>query len=1346
MMPLTPLKQTLISLLAMTCLGLPQAALAQSITAAPDGTGTVIKHNGNTYSITGGTQAGGNLFHSFQELGLAPNEIADFLSNPNIQNVLGRVVGGNPSVIEGLIRLSGGNSNLYLMNPAGMVFSNGASLDVPGSFAATTATRIGFNNGFFNAYGENDYAALTGDPMSFIFDRETGTIFNEAMLEVPEGESLWLVGSSVLSTGTIEVENGNVTIAAIPEGNQIKISHDGMILDLVLAAAPLGGEGLPEQIGLKPTDIPRYLTGGNQQNADTVVVAADGTVYLTQDGDMTPFATGDVGIAGVVAAENVQLMAAGNVTATDVELVEGDTTVVRFPGAGDPLALTVVDATVDDYKRFLFGGKSGSIAFTVDADENGISAITNQLSDIVATQKVDEVHIVSEGSAGNFWLGNAFVSGATLGQYQDQLQTWNGYLTETADLLLYSCLTALGSVGDQFLGDLARATGADMAASTNLTGSAVLGADWTLEASTGTIEAALGFEQEVLADYDSKLAIFTVTDGGDSGVGTLREAIGFANGAAGADEIRFNGVTLVDLTSGELGISDELTITGGTTNVTMERNATAPDFRIFNVTGGVTTTFDHLTIRNGKTTGDGGGINSNGKINLTNSTVSGNSSGGFGGGSFSQFETTTVINSTVSGNSSGSAGAGIAAYGQVTVTDSTVSGNSASGGGGIHAGGDTIVTNSTVSGNSSDLYGGGILAYGMVTVTNSTVSGNSSGFYGGGIFGADTTVTNSTVSGNSSLYKGGGIFGGDTTVTNSTITGNSSGRNGGGIFSGYRTTTVINSTVSGNSSGSTGGGIGSYALVTVTDSTVSGNSTSGSGGGIYTRLDTTVTNSTVSGNSSGRDGGGIQTVTVNLTNSMVLSNSGSRRGGGISATTTNLTGSTVSGNSSGDRGGGIHANTVELDNSVVSNNMSRYEGGGIFANTVNIASDSEVSGNNARYYGGGIYAGTVNVTGNSKISGNRGAVGGGISATTVNVTDSEVSGNTSSGGGGIFAQGTVTLRNAQVTDNSSNGSGGGIFTNNNINVTDSTVSDNSSRGHGGGIYANNVNLMNSTVSGNSAVQSGGGIMAFSTTTVNNSTVSGNSAGRSGGGIFTSGATLNNSTIVNNTVVNSTATTNGGGLAKRSGSGGVDIANTIIANNVATTGNDLSGAIASIQNSLIGDATGATIGTNLNNLIGVDPMLLPLANNGGPTQTHALQVGSPAIDSGNNTFVTPATDQRGEARIQFGTVDIGAVESAIAPPTAVVSPLATSSTSEPTEPTLDTAEIQRSALDTLEETEELIDGVMGANACRTVPKVTIEQEQDISLNEELETEERLELDADCDPVAIDTTEAVTVSGR
>ena len=338
-------------------LGSGELVRAQSITGAGDG--TVVTIQGNHIAIDGGTQVGGNLFHSFQDFNLLPQETANFFSHSHIDNILGRVVGGNPSVIEGLIRLSGGNSNLYLINPAGMIWGPSARLDLPASFTATSATRLGFEGGFFHSYGDNNYSALASGPNSFIFDAETGLIFNRANLAVPPGESLWLVGSSVLNTGTLRAPGGNVTISAVSAHQQIRISQDHMLLNLVLDAAPIntrevGTQELPDQIGLTSTDIPRYLTGGSDlANANTLTVADDGRVYLTSHGgDSRVFGMGDVAIAGTVAAETVQLMAAGQVTPTDYNLLQGDTTVVRFADQGDLLGLTAIDETVEDYQSF----------------------------------------------------------------------------------------------------------------------------------------------------------------------------------------------------------------------------------------------------------------------------------------------------------------------------------------------------------------------------------------------------------------------------------------------------------------------------------------------------------------------------------------------------------------------------------------------------------------------------------------------------------------------------------------------------------------------------------------------------------------------------------------------------------------------------------------------------------------------------------------------------------------------------------------------------------------------------------------------------------------------------------
>ena len=102
---------------------------AQPITSAPDGTGTVVTQDGNRFDIHGGSLSGdgANLFQSFQQFGLSDGQIANFLSNPQIRNILGRVTGGDASLINGLIQVSGGNSNLFLINPAGIVFGPNAT-------------------------------------------------------------------------------------------------------------------------------------------------------------------------------------------------------------------------------------------------------------------------------------------------------------------------------------------------------------------------------------------------------------------------------------------------------------------------------------------------------------------------------------------------------------------------------------------------------------------------------------------------------------------------------------------------------------------------------------------------------------------------------------------------------------------------------------------------------------------------------------------------------------------------------------------------------------------------------------------------------------------------------------------------------------------------------------------------------------------------------------------------------------------------------------------------------------------------------------------------------------------
>ncbi|MEG4067968.1 CHAT domain-containing protein [Microcoleus sp. Pol11C2] len=278
-----------------------QIAAAQSITPAPDGTGTTVSapNTGSPprYDIQGGTTSrdGANLFHSFTRFGLNSGETANFISNPTVKNILGRVVGGDASLINGLIQVSGGNSNLLLMNPAGIIFGANARLDVSGSFFATTASGIGFDDRWFNGTGTNDYAALVGTPNAFVFGAQPGSIVNAGNLAVGTGQNLTLLGGTVISTGQLSAPGGQITVAAVPGENLVRLTQNGLLLSLEVspAAGVSGSEALP----FSPLTLPRLLSGPGVANATGITTNAQGEVVLT-GGQTVPAGAGTALVAG----------------------------------------------------------------------------------------------------------------------------------------------------------------------------------------------------------------------------------------------------------------------------------------------------------------------------------------------------------------------------------------------------------------------------------------------------------------------------------------------------------------------------------------------------------------------------------------------------------------------------------------------------------------------------------------------------------------------------------------------------------------------------------------------------------------------------------------------------------------------------------------------------------------------------------------------------------------------------------------------------------------------------------------------------------------------------------------
>lgn len=261
-------------------------------------------------------------------------------------------------------------------------------------------------------------------------------------------------------------------------------------------------------------------------------------------------------------------------------------------------------------------------------------------------------------------------------------------------------------------------------------------------------------------------------------------------------------------------------------------------------------------------------------------------------------------------------------------------------------------------------------------------------------------------------------------------------------------------------------------------------------------------------------------------------------------------------------------------------------------------------------------------------------VNAGVTLTLESITLSN--GKAGSGGGIVNNNGTVALSNSMLSGNSANADGGGIYNFNDgtVELTNSTLSGNSSNsGFGGGIHneAGTLTVTNSTLNGNSATF-GGGISNFDTTTVTNSTLNGNTASIDGGGIWNGDAfTITNSTLNGNTANSSS----GGGIFTYEAT--INLRATIVANSPLSS--NCTGNIISLGENLSDDASCNLIAAG--DLPNTDPLLGPLQNNGGPTETHAPGDGSPAID-GASTCPT-STDQRGIERPQLTTCDIGSVE-------------------------------------------------------------------------------------------------------
>ncbi len=217
--------------------GIISSAVAQVIS---DGTtNTTVNTNNNNFNILNGIQKGNNLFHSFKEFSIPKGSSATFDNSIDVVNIINRVTGGNISNIDGLIKANG-NANLFLINPAGIVFGENASLDIGGSFLGTTAESVVFEDGFnYSAINPQSEPLLTiSVPVGLQMGKNPGAIelngsgysldrlINLALfvdsnsnLQVKSGNTLALVGGNINMTGSrVTTTSGKIELGSVSEG------------------------------------------------------------------------------------------------------------------------------------------------------------------------------------------------------------------------------------------------------------------------------------------------------------------------------------------------------------------------------------------------------------------------------------------------------------------------------------------------------------------------------------------------------------------------------------------------------------------------------------------------------------------------------------------------------------------------------------------------------------------------------------------------------------------------------------------------------------------------------------------------------------------------------------------------------------------------------------------------------------------------------------------------------------------------------------------------------------------------------------------------------------------------
>ncbi len=426
--------------------------LSHSLIAATDGgliadgtAGTLVAETGAIFEITGGTVQGTNVLHSFQEFNLETDEIADFQPASDTRNIISRVTGPNDSWIDGKIRSTTEGTNLYLINPNGIIMGRNASLDVLGAFHASTADYVTLENGqrIYTDLSRDGVTLTVADPKAFGFlDNSVGQIqLTGSELTSSWGGTISLVGGEITLTSTAILAapgGGHINLIGVAAAGEVQPVSEGIHntittrADITLTNSIVTVNNTENatagNIWLEAHDI--QLTEGARIKASTsgpgqggtVSLNADNLIHLSGNGTTIQTSTEGPGNAG-------NILIGQTVRPTHLRLANGATIASNsnLRGAGEEIEEGITagkagNLTILTGKTVELSGGSALTTASENADSGDIRIKTrDQLS--LLDSRISTSVTGGNGQGGNIFIDPVFV---VLGNSRIQANAYGG--------------------------------------------------------------------------------------------------------------------------------------------------------------------------------------------------------------------------------------------------------------------------------------------------------------------------------------------------------------------------------------------------------------------------------------------------------------------------------------------------------------------------------------------------------------------------------------------------------------------------------------------------------------------------------------------------------------------------------------------------------------------------------------------------------------------------------------------------------------------------------------------------------------------------------------------------------